>query len=59
MYRCHFTFGGHIVAGEDLLATTLDQAIAEAQAMLVEKPAVDHPTGFEIWIRSTLVYQGA
>jgi hypothetical protein len=58
MYRCHFTHCGRVVAGENLLASTLDEAIEEARAVLATKAAldVDCPTGFEIWVLSDLIY---
>jgi hypothetical protein len=59
MFRCHFTHQGHVVAGEDLLATTLNEAINEAQVMLATMAALkpNYPTGFEIWMLSNLLYK--
>lgn len=58
MYRCHFTFEGHIVAGMYLLATELDKAIDESRGILATMPALgpDCATGFEIWVLSDLLY---
>jgi hypothetical protein len=55
MYRCHFTMRGSVVAGYDLTAGGLEDAIGEAQ-MLLEKMEVGVSTGFEIWMLATLVY---
>jgi hypothetical protein len=55
MYRCHFTMRGSVVAGCDLVAGGLEDAIREAQ-MLLEKMEATESTGFEIWMLATLVY---
>ena len=56
MYRCHFTRQKRIVAGENLRAMTLRDAIEEAEAMLALRPGADQISGFEIWDRATLLY---
>ena len=58
MYRCHFTRSGHVVSGHYLLATTLEEAIEEAEDILAKIAASerDPPTGFEIWVLSNLIY---
>jgi hypothetical protein len=56
MFRCHFTRRNRIVAGENLQAMTLQQAIDEAEEMLGSQPGADCPDGFEIWDCAKLLY---
>jgi hypothetical protein len=49
MYRCHFTYAGHIVAGVDLEARSLAGAIWEAKLGFKEQSIVGWRGGFEIW----------
>jgi hypothetical protein len=58
MYRSHFTNDGHIVAGRDLSALDLDDAITEATKLLSEKGQSEGWEGVEIWTGATLVCQG-
>jgi hypothetical protein len=55
MYRCHFTHGGHVIAGIDLSAGTLAEAISEAQLGFAEQSDVGWLGGFEIWEGSSLL----
>jgi hypothetical protein len=56
MYRCHFTHGGHIVAGLDLEAGTLAEAISEAELGFAKQLNVERLGGFEIWKGSCLLH---
>jgi hypothetical protein len=56
MYRCHFTRNKRIVAGENLRATTLREAIEEAEKMLAVQSGTDRAEGFEIWDCAKLLY---
>jgi hypothetical protein len=56
MYRCHFTCKGRIVAGADLSASALEQAIHEAQTMLAEGTRAGAIDGFEIWQGAYLLH---
>jgi hypothetical protein len=58
MYRSHFTNNGHIVAGRDLGALDLDEAISEATKLLSENGQSEGWEGLEIWAGATLVCQG-
>jgi hypothetical protein len=49
MYRCRFTCGGHVVAGIDLEAGTLEEAVLEAQRGFAERFHDEPHGGFEIW----------
>jgi hypothetical protein len=49
MFRSHFTYGGHVIAGIDLKACTLEDAIKEAQRGFAEHSNVGWLGGFEIW----------
>jgi hypothetical protein len=49
MYRCHFTYNGRIVAGEDLLAGSLEEAIREGKSKLAGPSDTEPTNGFEIW----------
>jgi hypothetical protein len=56
MYRCHFTQRNHIVAGENLRATTLVEAIEEAEKIFAARRQTDGVDGFEIWTGTNLLY---
>jgi hypothetical protein len=56
MYRCHFTHAGHIVAGVDLEARSLAEAIWEAKLGFEEQSIVGWRGGFEIWKGSRLLH---
>jgi hypothetical protein len=56
MYRCHFTQRNRIVAGEDLWATTLVEAIEEAEKIFAARRQADGVDGFEIWAGTNLLY---
>jgi hypothetical protein len=58
MYRSHFTNNGRIVAGRDLGALDLDEAITEATKLLSENGPSEGWEGLEIWTGTTLVCQG-
>jgi hypothetical protein len=49
MFRCHFTKRTRIVHGENLSATSLDDAIEEAQRLLSEQSNSDELDGMLIW----------
>jgi hypothetical protein len=54
MFRCHFTKRTRIVQGENLSATSLDEAIEEAQRLLSEQSDSDELDGMLIWKDSSL-----
>ena len=56
MYRCHFTHDGHIIAGIDLVAGTLEDAISEAPRGFAEHSHLEWLGGFEIWKGSCLLH---
>jgi hypothetical protein len=56
MYRCHFTWNGRVVAGDDLDAVALDEAIREARNKFAERTPVESLDGFEIWFAASLLY---
>jgi hypothetical protein len=56
MYRCHFTNNGHIVAGYDLIAATVEGAIKEAETGLSDRVLTESFDGFEIWEGSRLLH---
>jgi hypothetical protein len=56
MFRCHFTQMSRIVAGENLRATTLPDAMEEAADMYASKHQTDQVDGFEIWDGAKLLY---
>jgi hypothetical protein len=49
MFRCHFTKRARIVHGENLSATSLDEAIEEAQRLLSAQSNSDELDGMLIW----------
>ncbi len=59
MYRCHLTKRGRIVYGENLNATTLVEAVTEAELLMAERSHADEPDGFEIWDGPSLLYASA
>jgi hypothetical protein len=56
MYRCHFTRNGPIAGGEDLKPTTLEGAIEEARALLIERSESESFDGYEIWQGNAFLY---
>lgn len=56
MYRCHFTYNGRIVAGDDLVAHDLDDAVQEAEVRLSIRAQAAEIDGFEIWRGSELLH---
>ncbi len=55
MFRSHFVQNGGIVAGEDLSAIDLDEAIAEAKNLLTERGKAQGWEGVEIWSGPTMM----
>ena len=49
MYRCHLTQHGRIVAGVDLEAKTLEDAILAGRELFSLQHAENGWQGFEIW----------
>jgi hypothetical protein len=56
MYRCHFTNNGHIVAGYDLIAVTVESAIKESEIGMSGRAQTESVDGFEIWEGSRLLH---
>jgi hypothetical protein len=56
MYRCHFTYNGHVVAGYDLIAATVESAIKESEIGLSDRAETESVDGFEIWEGSRLLH---
>jgi hypothetical protein len=56
MYRCHYTYNGRIVGGENLDAIALDQAILEGKTHLAERVNAESIDGFEIWEGALLLH---
>ena len=54
MFRCHFTKRTRIVHGENLSATSLDEAIEEAQRLLSEQSNFDELDGMLVSKDSSL-----
>jgi hypothetical protein len=49
MFRCHFTKRAKIVQGDNLVAKTLGEAIAECQRLVAAMPDSDELDGVLIW----------
>jgi hypothetical protein len=56
MYRCHFTRNGRIVAGDELDADALEEAIQEAWSKLTGRGRAESVDGFEIWQGAQLLH---
>jgi hypothetical protein len=49
IYRCYVVKSGRIIAGEDIDAATLGEAIAAGFKMIAERADAHLIDGFEIW----------
>ena len=56
MYRCYFTRKGKIVAGENLEAGSLHDAIEQGRRMLAERATTEVVDGIEIWQDTLLLF---
>jgi hypothetical protein len=56
MLRSHFTYGGHGIAGVDLEAATLIEAISEAGRGFPAQSNGEWLGGFEIWMGACLLH---
>jgi hypothetical protein len=57
MYRCYVVQSGSIIAGEDIVAATLDEAKIAGFKMIAERKDFHQIDGIEIWRGSSFLYK--